>query len=319
MIDVMEGGLISKNYRFEAYFDAARCIPNMGSNGTENLLSNGKYFMTACSIKHKIRKEMQRMGARILHVDDEDHTPIIKRLIGDEPPENYNVKQYMEMEKEYADIRLFGTLDLLGVKKDKGKKDKNHDKKDGRITKQDTEGEFEVKECRSGPVSITHPETLNPVTIFNGSGSRSYDVRHENGKNVGSGYDNPYWFVEYGLFKLQGGVNLDHVKYYGITVYDLDMFFEAMWNMFDRDSSTYRPMGSMLMRRLTVWEWDAANVNPRNETIKSIDRVERMKFKGYGYGGAYCDSRITPARDFDDYEEYQLPKEGNGVKVYTRS
>ncbi|MBR3469760.1 MAG: type I CRISPR-associated protein Cas7 [Lachnospiraceae bacterium] len=295
MLDICDDRLVDKNYRYEFYFDCNRCIPNMGSNGMKNILSDGRYFMSSYSIKHKVRKQMEWMGEKVLHVDDDENTPIVNRLIGNDKVKDYSAEQLLKMEMEYADVRLFGAMDVASK-------------------------ECKIKSPKSGPVTVTPAVTLNPVEIFYGSLSRSYDIMHdEQDKNMGSRFDNPFWFVEYGLFKVQGGINLKHVKCHGTTMHDLDLFFEALWNMFENDSSTLRPMGSMRVRQLTIWEWDPVNSLIGSDINKIIYDEERMEFKGLNHHDPERYMEYSSARSINDYKPYRIPEKINGVRIYTRS
>lgn len=284
MIDVTKDKLVSDVYKFVAYFDCKGCIPSMGADGRKNLDSCDRYYMSPYSIKHKIRKYLQYIGRDILHVDgmEERGKTIKERLIGDEPIKNYTADELLKKELEYEDIRMFGTMDVAD--------------------------DFKVRGYVSGPITIMQPRTLDPVIIQENKSVRSYSVlRDDEGKNIGSDYGNPYWNVEYGLFEMYGGVNLSHVKQYGLTESDLDDFFEGLWHMFDFDASDMRPAGSMNMRKLVVWK-----ISP--EMLKTNQLFSNQIYENSIYKLKNDTSIIS---GFDDYE-YKKPFETEGIRMYVR-
>ena len=283
MIDVKPNTLVNKVYRFVLYFDVRNCLPNMGSDGKLNLLSDERYFMSAPCIKYKIKKYLHYMGRPVLHLDD--GLTVFERLKRDIPDIDILLKDqktaklkaakkeasksdkesYKEITKrindafymkalEYIDVRLFGIFDCADF--------------------------LTLRAPKSGAVSIAHATTLDSVEIVTGRGGRSYDIMHsEDGANIGSSFCNPYQFVEYGMFKLTGGVNLMHVREFGLTEQDLDDFFVALMHMFDYDSSTFRPMGSIQNKNLVIYEWDSNINHDVNHILRSIQDQELMTLR----------------------------------------
>lgn len=279
MIDYKEGEMVNSIYKFVVYFDAKNCIPNMGSDGNMNLLSDGRYYITPACIKHKIRKYLQSIGRDILHVDitDGENLTIKERLIGDNSIKKYTSDELFAMECKYEDIRMFGTMDVAGDMKVKGKV--------------------------AAPITLSLPITLDPVDIVEGKGCRSYNVDiKEDGSNNGSSYNNRYWFMEYGLFEMRGGINLSFVPHYGLLEKDVDDFFEAIWHMFDFDSSTLRPDGSMNVRKIIAWEY--------SRDINCSENLVLMDKPLYSRKSLQCNG-------FESYK-YDEPAEIENVKMYIR-
>ena len=279
MIDFTEGKVVDEVYRFVVYFDATNCIPNMGSDGNYNLLSDERYYITPACIKHKIRNYLQYIGRDVLHIDlkDQENKTIKERLIGKEKISKYTSEELFKMECEYEDIRMFGTMDVAGDMKVRGKV--------------------------AAPITISMPMTLDKVNIIEGRGSRSYSVdTREDGSNKGSSYNNQYWFIEYGLFEMKGGINLSHVPHYGLLESDVDDLFEAIWHMFDIDSSTFRPDGSMNIRKMVVWRY--------KPDIQQKDNLSLLDTPIFTRGNKLVTG-------FGSYE-YHEPSENENVKIYIR-
>lgn len=295
MIDVRDNAIVSRPYKFIGLFDARDCIPNMSSYGDPNM-SGLHYFITQYALKHKGRNWLHAQGGKILHTDSDERTVLQRMGLDMKEASKKTEKELLEMELQYQDIRMFGTFDGAND----GSKDSGGEKKK----------EKGIKICSNGKPAITIGEarTLDPVRIIETDGSRSFRVHiKEDGQNSGS---NRYarWFLDYGLFYFYGSVDPVRAAKYGLTVQDLDDFFEALWHCFDDDASSLRPGGSMLMRCLAVYE-ATDDFLQKKETSMNIVYTQQLAKKIVGSG--------TPT-GIGDYNIYR-PKEYAGLKLYSRT
>ena len=106
--------------------------------------------------------------------------------------------------------------------------------------------------------------------------------------------------VPYGLYVCHGFVSANLANQTGFSLDDLDLFWEALKNMFDCDRSAAR--GLMSARRLIVFRHGSVLGNAPANTLFDLVKVQRQS--------------ETVARSFSDYEvtvdTSRLP---NGVEV----
>ena len=107
--------------------------------------------------------------------------------------------------------------------------------------------------------------------------------------------------VPYGLYKMYGFVTPHFAEDTGFTEDDLQLFWEALKNMFDLDHSAAR--GLMSLQKLIVFKHDSPLGNA--SAHKLFERVSIARREGFA----------GPARDFSDYT-VQIDRNGlQGVEV----
>lgn len=180
--------------------------------------------------------------------------------------------------KKYYDIRTFGAV--LST----GKKEKNA----GQVR---------------GPIQLTFARSVGPISPLEHSITRmavttEKEAEKQDGGNRTMGRKST---VPYGLYVCHGFISANLAKQTGFSQEDLDLFFEALKNIFDLDRSAAR--GLMSAQKLIVFRHDSELGNaPAN---KLFDLVSISKKEG-----------VDVARSFADYEvsidEAGVPQ---GVKV----
>lgn len=121
------------------------------------------------------------------------------------------------------------------------------------------------------------------------------------GKEAVKGFANVI-AVEYGLYRLQGSVNAYQAETNGFTQEDAEKLKYALLHIFDNDSSSKRPAGSMRMNRLFWWE----------HSSKSGDYSPARVFDSVNV------TRISShfAHSFNDYEITVISLEKLSPQIY---
>lgn len=190
---------------------------------------------------------------------------VLNKLIqeADESPE---VKSKQEtardfMCRKYYDIRTFGAVLSTGS---------NAGKTDGQVR---------------GPIQLTFSRSVDPIVATEHSITRMAVAKEEDAeKERTMGRKST---VPYGLYVCHGFVSANLARQTGFSQEDLDLFFEALKNMFDQDHSAAR--GLMSAQRLIVFRHDSVLGNAPAGKLFDLVSVKRKD------GSA-------PARCFGDYE-----------------
>lgn len=178
--------------------------------------------------------------------------------------------------KNYYDIRTFGAV--LSTGKLAGKKD------------------AQVR----GPIQLTFARSVDPISPIEHSITR-VAVTSEKDAEAKQNEMGRKSTVPYGLYVCHGFISANLAKQTGFSQEDLDLFFEALKNMFDQDRSAAR--GLMSAQRLIAFRHDSELGNAPANKLFDLVKVTKK-------------SEVDVARSFADYEvsvdEAQVPQ---GVKV----
>lgn len=136
-----------------------------------------------------------------------------------------------------------------------------------------------------GPVQLNFARSIDPivqqeVTITRMAVTTEKDAEKKD-REMGRKH-----IVPYGLYRVEGFISSFLAKKTGFHDEDLDLFWEALVNMFDHDRSAAR--GKMAARKLIIFEHESALGNAAAYKLFDLVNVERKD-----------DSR--PARSFADY------------------
>jgi CRISPR-associated protein Csd2 len=139
-----------------------------------------------------------------------------------------------------------------------------------------------------GPIQINFSRSLDPivqqeVTITRQTVTRIEDIEKE--RTMGRKH-----IVPYGLYRVEGYVSAklanDPGKGTGFSEEDLDLFWEALANMFEHDRSAAR--GKMAVRKLFIFKHDSDLGNaPAHKLFETVS-VEKLV-------------GVNPPRNFTDY------------------
>jgi CRISPR-associated protein Csd2 len=153
-----------------------------------------------------------------------------------------------------------------------------------------------------GPVQMNFARSVEPVVSAEHSITRmavttEKEAEAQSGDNRTMGRK---FTIPYGLYRCHGFISANLAKQTGFSEEDLELFWDALVNMFDHDRSASR--GEMSPCALLVFKHASALGNAPARKLFELVEVKR-KSEG-------------PARDFSDYEvtvnEDQLP---DGVEL----
>jgi CRISPR-associated protein Csd2 len=181
-------------------------------------------------IKRKIRNRLQDMGERIFVQSadqaDDDFNSLSERA--------ESVLKGIKDEREYAnnacktwlDVRAFGQVFAF----------KSKSKESG------------VSVGVRGPVSVHQAVSKSPVEVISMQITKS--VNSESGDGRGSDTMGMKHFVRFGLYKIKGSINVQLAEKTGFSENDAELIKKALETLFDNDTSSARPDGSMQVERL---------------------------------------------------------------------
>jgi CRISPR-associated protein Csd2 len=140
-----------------------------------------------------------------------------------------------------------------------------------------------------GPIQLTFARSAEPVVALEHSITRmavatEAEAEKQSGDNRTMGRK---YTVPYGLYRAHGFVSANLAHQTGFSEKDLNLFWEALQNMFEHDRSAAR--GMMSTRGLYVFEHSTALGNaPAHKLFERIKVERNPALEG-------------PARSFDDY------------------
>jgi len=138
-----------------------------------------------------------------------------------------------------------------------------------------------------GPVQLTFARSVDPIVALEHSITRVAKTTEERSETGGSEMGRKYT-VPYGLYRAHGFISANLANQTGFNEDDLQLFWDAMLNMFEHDRSAAR--GEMNTRKLIVFKHKTALGN-----VHAHELFSRVTHKKLSEG---------PARNFSDYEIY---------------
>ena len=272
---------IEKRYDFVFLFDVQDGNPN-GDPDAGNLPridpQTGEGLVTDVCLKRKVRNFIQ------MTQNDEHHDIFIREKIilndliaeahqqdevKDKPKgreKTESARQYMC--KRYYDIRTFGAVLTTG------------------------ENAGQVR----GPVQLTFSRSIDPIVTLEHTITRCAPAKEVENPNPEDSEEEKAkkergrmgrkFTVPYGLYRCHGFISAHFAKQTGFSESDLELFWQALVNMFDHDHSAAR--GQMNARGLYVFEHSGSLGDaPADSLFKRIQVVKK--------GG------VEVVRNFDDY------------------
>jgi len=139
-----------------------------------------------------------------------------------------------------------------------------------------------------GPVQFSFSQSIDPIIPLEATITRmAVETRKEadaqGGDNRTMGRKT---YVPYGLYEMHGFISAPLAQQTGFTEDDLDLFWDALLNMFDHDRSAAR--GEMATRKLIVFKHDSKLGNAPAQKLFDLVTVEK-------------NSGDVPPRLFTDY------------------
>jgi len=140
-----------------------------------------------------------------------------------------------------------------------------------------------------GPVQLAFAQSIEPVIPLEASITRmavetKKEADSQGGDNRTMGRKN---YIPYGLYRVHGFISAPLAQQTGFSEDDLDLFWDALMNMFDHDHSAAR--GEMASQKLFVFKHRDKLGNAPAHKLFDLVKVERKP-----------DSE-GPARNFADY------------------
>lgn len=249
--------------------------PLSGNRPRENYEGYGE--ISDVCIKRKIRNRLQDMGEKIFVQSDDrcndgfkslreraENNEAIKAISNGK---NTNRDEYAKIAcSEWIDVRSFGQV--FAFKGDA------------------------VSVGVRGPVSIQQAVSVSPIDIISmqivKSVNSSNDKEGKSKEGKSSDTMGTKHRVDFGLYVINGSINCQLAEKTGFTEEDAEKIKQALITLFDNDSSSARPEGSMEVCRLYWWKHNSKtpkyssakihrllNIKPKNdERPKSINDYE---------------------------------------------
>ena len=141
-----------------------------------------------------------------------------------------------------------------------------------------------------GPVQFSFGESVDPIiplemTITRMAVETAKEATAQDGDNRTMGRKN---YVPYGLYRTHGFISAPLAKQTGFSEEDLELFWNALTNMFDHDHSAAR--GEMATRKLIVFKHESELGNAPAHKLFELVQIKRKT------------DPEKPAREFYDYE-----------------
>ena len=268
-------GVLQNKIDFTLLITAKNANPNgdplNGNRPRENYDGLGE--ISDVCIKRKIRNRLQDMGERIFVQSDDrcddGFDSLRARAEGNEAIKAISKGKKTDRDEyaktacsEWIDVRSFGQV--FAFKGD------------------------EVSVGVRGPVSIQQAVSVSPVDIVSMQITKS--VNGEGGKE-GKASDTMGMKhrVEFGLYVINGSINCQLAEKTGFTEEDAEKIKQALLTLFENDTSSARPDGSMEVCRLYWWKHEGKT--PKYSSAK----VHRQLEVGLKDG-------ISRPSAFDDYD-----------------
>ena len=264
--------MFNNRYDFVLYFDVQDGNPN-GDPDAGNLpridAETGMGLVTDVCLKRKIRNfvQLKKQETQNFKIFIKEKAILNKAI--QEAHEQKEVKEKDKGEKtaearnwmcrNYYDVRTFGAVMSTG------------------------ENAGQVR----GPVQLTFARSVDPIIALEHSITRmavatEAEAEKQSGDNRTMGRK---FTVPYGLYRCHGFISANLAAQTGFSAEDLDLFWEAVQNMFEHDRSAAR--GLMSTRALIVFKHASALGNrPAHELFARVTAERKTS---------------TPARFFDDY------------------
>jgi CRISPR-associated protein Csd2 len=206
--------------------------PLNGNRPRTNYAGNGE--ISDVCIKRKIRNRLQDMGENLFvqsaDRSDDGYTSLSERA-------SKNITTYKTSDdyarqacEKWIDVRSFGQVFAF----------KSSDKKDS------------VSVGVRGPISIHQAVSCSPVDINSMQITKS--VNSEPSDKKSSDTMGTKHFVEFGLYRVKGSINVQLAEKTGFSEEDAEKIKEALRTLFINDASSARPDGSMEVVRIFWWK-----------------------------------------------------------------
>lgn len=239
--------------------------PLNGNRPRENYDGYGE--ISDVCIKRKIRNRLQDMGHEIFVQSDERRVDGFRSLkdradgCEELKKASKDKEQYAEVAcKKWVDVRSFGQV--FAFKKGKKEEDENS-----------------VSIGIRGPVSVHTAVSVSPIEISSMQITKS--VNGETGKDPDKKSPDTMGMkhrVEFGVYVIYGSINTQLAEKTGFSQSDSELIKKALITLFENDSSSARPDGSMEVYKLYWWkhksksgQYSSAKVHRSLHVVPNVD------------------------------------------------
>lgn len=280
--------VIKNRYEFVLLYDVENGNPN-GDPDAGNMPridpETGYGIVTDVCLKRKVRNyvELKKGDSSGYRIYVKEGTPLNQNhqeayvAIGLKPGEKAKLDKVNEARQwicaNFFDVRAFGAVMTTG----------------------DNCGQVR------GPIQINFSRSIDPITQQEITITRQTVTKIEDAdkeRTMGRKH-----IVPYGLYRVEGYVSAklanDETKGTGFSEEDLELFWEALINMFENDHSSAH--GKMTTRKLIVFKHDSELGNAPAHKLFELVKVEKV-------------ATTNPPRNFSDYT-IQIEKENVPVGV----
>ena len=279
--------IIKNRYEFVLLFDVKNGNPN-GDPDAGNLpridpeTSHG--IVTDVCLKRKVRNfvELSMQNEEFLNIYVKEKAILTERrkpaydAVADEKGKSEKIsKARAWMCKNFYDVRSFGAV---------------------MSAKENNCGQVR------GPIQMAFGESIDPVVSLEATITRmavetAKESKSQDGDNRTMGRKT---YVPYGLYRTHGFISAPLAKQTGFSEKDLEIFWNALLNMFDHDRSAAR--GEMATRKLIIFKHDSEIGNAPAHVLFDLVKVERVG------------DQEKPPRSFEDYI-VSIDNAPDGVKL----
>ncbi|MDD3794888.1 MAG: type I-C CRISPR-associated protein Cas7/Csd2 [Lachnospiraceae bacterium] len=251
---------------------------------------NGYGEISDVCLKRKIRNRLQDMGESIFVQSDERNTDGY-RCLSDRASGAEELKAAGKDRNSYAkaacekwiDVRSFGQVFAF--------KSKNKDKDSG------------VSVGVRGPVSIQPAFSVDEIEIADIQITKSVNSEPgEDGKKSSDTMGMKYR-VDFGLYVTKGSINCQLAEKTGFTEDDAEKIKDALISLFENDTSSARPDGSMEVIKVFWWKHNSKSGQCSSAKVHRTLQIKRK------------DPNVIPA-SADDYQISVEPIEGLAMEEY---
>ncbi|GJM77198.1 type I-C CRISPR-associated protein Cas7/Csd2 [Paenibacillus macerans] len=261
--------------------------PLNGNRPRQNYDGHGE--ISDVCIKRKIRNRLQDMGESVLVQSDERRDDAY-RSIKDRVDANAEVSEFAKGKKQnnelyaeaackaWMDVRSFGQVFAFSG--------------------------TDVSVGIRGPVSIHTAVSVDPIDITSMQITKSVNaVTQKDPNKKSSDTMGMKHRVDFGVYVFYGSINTQLAEKTGFTREDAEKIREALRTLFENDTSSARPDGSMEVHHLYWWEHSSKLGQYSSAKVHRSLKVRRKEGLG-------------DAKSFDDYECTVEPLEGLSVQEY---
>lgn len=264
--------ILNHKIDFAVVLSVAKANPNgdplNGNRPRQNYDGYGE--ISDVAIKRKIRNRLMDLGESIF-VQSNDRTSDSFKSLRERAEANADLEKIVKSKnssgeefarvacEQWLDVRAFGQVFAFKGGADKG-----------------------VSVGVRGPVSIHTATSVSPIDITSMQITKS--VNSEPGKERGSDTMGMKHRVDFGVYLFYGSINTQLAEKTGFSEEDAAKIKEALVTLFENDSSSARPEGSMEVVKVYWWEHQSKlgqyssakvhrslSVKPNKEEPKSIE------------------------------------------------